>query len=62
MAQNGAADGDQAVRQRLVDGEVAALGETYDRFASLVHGLALRVLVDDTAADRITREVFTSLW
>ena len=34
----------------------------YDRFASLVHNLAHRVLGDEKAADRITREVFGYIW
>ncbi len=42
--------------------EAAALGELYDRFASLVHGLAHRVLGDERAADRITRDVFAHVW
>ncbi|MFC9955600.1 RNA polymerase subunit sigma-70, partial [Streptomyces prasinus] len=31
---------DRTMQQRLARGEAAALGELYDRFASLVHGLA----------------------
>ncbi len=50
------------MQQRLARGEAAALGELYDRFASLVHSLAYRVLDDEAAADRITREVFAYLW
>ncbi|MCW5250871.1 sigma-70 family RNA polymerase sigma factor [Streptomyces sp. SHP 1-2] len=50
------------MRQRLAHGEAAALGELYDRFGSLVHGLAHRVLDDEEAADRLTREVFTHVW
>ncbi len=50
------------MQQRLAHGEAAALGELYDRFASLVHGLAHRVLGDDRAADALTREVFVHLW
>lgn len=50
------------MQQRLARGEAAALGELYDRFASLVHSLAYRVLDDERAADRITREVFGYLW
>ncbi|MEW2530054.1 sigma-70 family RNA polymerase sigma factor [Streptomyces sp. NPDC047071] len=53
---------DRRMQQRLSHGEAAALGELYDRFASLVHGLAHRVLGDVAAADRITREVFTHVW
>ncbi|MBA4864922.1 sigma-70 family RNA polymerase sigma factor [Streptomyces sp. PSKA54] len=53
---------DRTMQQRLARGEAAALGELYDRFASLVHGLAHRVLDDEGDADRITREVFTHIW
>ncbi|MGW1158780.1 sigma-70 family RNA polymerase sigma factor [Streptomyces sp. NPDC002513] len=53
---------DRRMQRRLARGEAAALGECYDRFASLVHGLAHRVLGDETAADDITREVFARLW
>ncbi|MCI3931375.1 sigma-70 family RNA polymerase sigma factor [Streptomyces sp. AN091965] len=53
---------DRRMQQRLSHGEAAALGELYDRFASLVHGLAHRVLGDVAAADRITRDVFTHVW
>ncbi len=38
---------DRKMQQRLARGEEAALGELYDRYASLVHSLAHRVLDDD---------------
>ncbi len=50
------------MQQRLARGEAAALGELYDRFASLVHSLAYRVLGDVKAADRVTRDVFAHIW
>jgi RNA polymerase sigma-70 factor (ECF subfamily) len=53
---------DHKMQQRLARGEAAALGELYDRFASLVHGLAHRVLDDERAADHVTREVFAHVW
>jgi RNA polymerase sigma-70 factor (ECF subfamily) len=53
---------DRKMQQRLARGEAAALGELYDRFASLVHGLAHRVLGDELAADAITRDVFAHVW
>lgn len=53
---------DRKMQQRLAHGEEAALGELYDRFASLVHGLAHRVLGEESGADRVTREVFGYLW
>lgn len=53
---------DRRMQQRLTRGEAAALGELYDRFASLVHGLAHRVLDDEQDADFVTREVFSRVW
>ncbi|MFC0600109.1 sigma-70 family RNA polymerase sigma factor [Streptomyces palmae] len=53
---------DRKMQQRLARGEAAALGELYDRFASLVHHLAFRIMDDEQAADRITREVFAYIW
>lgn len=53
---------DRKMRQRLVSGEAAALGELYDRYASLVHSLAHRVLENDEEADGVTREVFGHVW
>jgi len=53
---------DRKMQQRLARGEEAALGELYDRFASLVHNLAHRVMDDEHAAAQITREVFGYIW
>ncbi|MEU3756530.1 sigma-70 family RNA polymerase sigma factor [Streptomyces olivoreticuli] len=53
---------DRKMQQRLAHGEAAALGELYDRFASLVHTQAQRVLGDESGADRVTREVFGYVW
>ncbi|MEV2250979.1 sigma-70 family RNA polymerase sigma factor [Streptomyces sp. NPDC050147] len=62
MAKDAPRRWDRRMQQRLAHGEAAALGELYDHFASLVHGLAHRVLGDEDAADRITREVFAHIW
>ncbi|GAA4914567.1 sigma-70 family RNA polymerase sigma factor [Streptomyces coeruleoprunus] len=53
---------DRKMQQRLARGEAAALGELYDRYASLVHNTAHRVLEDEAAADQVTREVFGYVW
>ncbi|WP_066952818.1 RNA polymerase sigma factor [Streptomyces lushanensis] len=53
---------DRRMQQRLARGEAAALGELYDRFAPLVRSLAHRVLDDDEAADRVTKDVFSHVW
>ncbi|MDI3407890.1 sigma-70 family RNA polymerase sigma factor [Streptomyces cavernicola] len=62
MAKDAPPRWDRKMQQRLARGEAAALGELYDRLASLVHSLAHRVLDDDAAADRVTREVFAHVW
>ncbi|MGW4030599.1 sigma-70 family RNA polymerase sigma factor [Streptomyces sp. NPDC004838] len=62
MAKDAQPRWDRKMQQRLARGEAAALGELYDRFASLVHSLAHRVLDDDGEADRVTREVFGYIW
>jgi RNA polymerase sigma factor, sigma-70 family len=53
---------DCEIQQRLVRGEEAALGELYDQFSPLVHGLANRVLDSQAGAELITREVFGYVW
>ena len=48
--------------RRLARGEQAALGEIYDLYAGLVHGLALRVLRDASEAEDVVQEVFVQVW
>ncbi|MFD4857293.1 RNA polymerase sigma factor [Streptomyces atratus] len=62
MSKNAPPRWDRKMQQRLARGEAAALGELYDRFASLVHSQAHRMLDDETAADLVTREVFGHVW
>ncbi|MFD4942877.1 RNA polymerase sigma factor [Streptomyces sp. NPDC058239] len=62
MPKNAPPRWDRKMQQRLARGEAAALGELYDRFASLVHSQAHRMLDDETAADLVTREVFGYVW
>jgi RNA polymerase sigma factor (sigma-70 family) len=47
---------------RLCDGNGDALAEVYDRYASLVHGVARRVLGDEMSAEDVTQDVFAHLW
>ncbi|MCQ6553830.1 RNA polymerase subunit sigma-70 [Streptomyces sp. C10-9-1] len=62
MAKDAPPRWDRRMQQRLARGEAAALGELYDRFASLVHSQAHRVLEDEEAAGQVTREVFGYIW
>jgi RNA polymerase sigma-70 factor (ECF subfamily) len=51
-----------ALLLRLARGDRAALGELYDLYAGLVHGLALRVLRDASEAEDVVQEVFMQVW
>jgi RNA polymerase sigma factor (sigma-70 family) len=53
---------DVQLRERLVAGDDDALAEAYDRWATLVHTVALRVTNDHAAAEDVTQEVFVYLW
>ncbi len=46
----------------LKAGQSAALGILYDRYASLVYRLALRVLTNHQEAEDLTQEIFLTLW
>jgi RNA polymerase sigma factor (sigma-70 family) len=46
----------------LLDHNIAALAEVYDRFASTVFGVALRVTTDRQAAEDVTQDVLLELW
>jgi RNA polymerase sigma factor (sigma-70 family) len=45
-----------------LDHNIAALAEVYDRFASTVFGVSLRVTNDRQAAEDVTQEVLLGLW
>jgi RNA polymerase sigma-70 factor (ECF subfamily) len=48
--------------QRIAAGDRAALAELYDRHASLVLALCLRILRDRAEAEEVMQEVFLQAW
>jgi RNA polymerase sigma-70 factor (ECF subfamily) len=46
---------------RIMVGDDAALGLVYDQYSALMHGIALRLVGGDAAAD-VCQEVFVTLW
>ena len=52
---------DAGMMARVCAGDDTALGALYDQYASLVHGIALR-LVGPSRANDITQDVFIRLW
>lgn len=47
---------------RVRAGDQQALAELYDRYSSVVYGVALRVLQDTGAAEDILQDIFLQLW
>lgn len=47
---------------RIRAGEQQAMSELYDRYSSVVYGIALRVLQDAAAAEDILQDIFLQLW
>jgi RNA polymerase sigma-70 factor (ECF subfamily) len=52
---------DRAIVARIAVGDDSALAQAYQRYGSLVHGVATRLVGHDTAAD-VCQEVFVRLW
>lgn len=47
---------------RLRAGDQLALSELYDRYSSVVYGVALRILQDTGAAEDLLQDIFLQLW
>ena len=47
---------------RIRAGEQGAMSELYDRYSSVVYGVALRVLQDAAAAEDVLQDIFLQLW
>ncbi|MEM9451240.1 MAG: sigma-70 family RNA polymerase sigma factor [Cyanobacteria bacterium P01_E01_bin.6] len=53
---------DSELWHALNAGQISALSALYDRYATLVHGLARRILNNPEEAEDITQDVFLKIW
>jgi RNA polymerase sigma-70 factor (ECF subfamily) len=53
---------DAELFRAMAAGQSSALGILYDRYASLVYRLALRILINPQEAEDLTQEIFLILW
>jgi RNA polymerase sigma-70 factor (ECF subfamily) len=56
------ASDDMRLIARIRAGEPGAMSELYDRYSSVVYGVALRVLQDAAAAEDVLQDIFLQLW
>ncbi|MGK3962149.1 RNA polymerase sigma factor [Sorangium sp. So ce118] len=54
-------DAEEALVERLRQGDPAAIGEAYDKHYEAVRGFARRLTGDDASAEDLTHDVFVSL-
>lgn len=57
-----AAETDQSLYERLLAADEEAFAELYDRYAELVHVVAVGLLRDRAAAEEVTQDVFVAAW
>ena len=55
-------ESDEQIMALVVTGETAALEILYDRYASTVMGIAVKMLSDRTLAEEIVQETFWRVW
>lgn len=53
---------DPALVQRIQEGDQDAFLQVYDRYASKVYGLALKMMKDSMKAEDVSQEAFLKLW
>jgi RNA polymerase sigma-70 factor (ECF subfamily) len=55
-------ENDESLLAAIVNGQSAALGTLYDRYARLVFSLAVNMINDEAVAEEITQDVFLQVW
>src|SRR6478752_10257128 len=53
---------DRAVLVRLVNGELDALEELYDRYKTMAYSIAYRITNDATVAEDVVQDAFVGAW
>jgi RNA polymerase sigma-70 factor (ECF subfamily) len=53
---------DEAVVQRIAQGDLGAMAELYDRYVHVVFSLACRIVTFPADAEDVVQEVFTQAW
>lgn len=53
---------DEILIARVGQGDTAALGTLYDRYAATILGIALKIIGDRAAAEDVLRETFWQVW
>ncbi|MDD5349550.1 MAG: sigma-70 family RNA polymerase sigma factor [Chthoniobacteraceae bacterium] len=53
---------DEALMEAIAQGNSAALSTLYDRYASILKALTIRVVHDEAEADDLLQEVFMQVW
>lgn len=62
MPNAAASHDDASVTQRIRSGDREALGELYDRYASVALATALRVVADRDQAEDVVHDAFVAVW
>lgn len=55
-------DADRAVLGRIVDGELHALDELYERYKTMSYSIAYRITNDATLAEDVVQDAFLGAW
>ncbi len=55
-------ENDATLVRAIASGDTSALAAVWDRYAALVHGLALRIVGDPHVAEEVVQDVHLGLW